>query len=64
MMKPGMFSYSCGWGIIMLVVAGVFMPSYSQSSTWIGPLFDRENSFRQNSISVIGANDQGIWIGP
>ncbi len=64
MMKPGMFSYSCGWGIILLVVAGVFMPSYSQSSTWIGPLFDRENSFRQNSISVIGANDQGVWIGP
>ncbi len=64
MMRQRLFLALCGWGIFMVFVTGLFMPSYSQSTTWIGPLFDRENSFRQNSISVIGASDQGIWIGP
>lgn len=49
---------------ILLIMIGLSNLAVGQSSPWVGPLFDRESSFRQNSISVVGSNAQGIWIGP
>lgn len=48
----------------VLCMIGCLDIAYGQTTSWIGPLFDRESSMRQNSISVVGSNSQGIWIGP
>lgn len=50
-------------GVVLLMI-GLSDRALGQSNLWIGPLFEREASFRQNSISVVGSNSQGIWIGP
>lgn len=48
----------------LFIIIGLSEGVVAQTHGWVGPLFDRESSFRQNSISVVGANAQGIWIGP